>query len=44
MTFTSVFPACCTGRRPHLHLEVHPDQASVTDSGTVIATSLIAAR
>ncbi|MFF0904985.1 hypothetical protein ACFYE6_15085 [Kocuria sp. CPCC 205316] len=32
--FTSIFPACCTGRWPHIHFEVYPDQASITDSTT----------
>lgn len=40
--FTSVFPACYSGRWPHVHFEVYPDQASITDAATVIATSQIA--
>ena len=40
--FTSVFPACYTGRWPHIHFEVYPDQASITDSTKAIATSQIA--
>ncbi|MCZ2830546.1 intradiol ring-cleavage dioxygenase [Modestobacter sp. VKM Ac-2986] len=42
VTFTSVFPACYTGRWPHVHFEVYPDQASITDSTTAIATSQVA--
>jgi protocatechuate 3,4-dioxygenase beta subunit len=42
VTFTSVFPACYDGRWPHIHFEVYPDQASITDSSKVIATSQVA--
>ena len=40
--FTSVFPACYDGRWPHIHVEVYPDQASITDSTKAIATSQVA--
>jgi protocatechuate 3,4-dioxygenase beta subunit len=40
--FTSIFPACYSGRWPHIHFEVYPDQASITDSTKAIATSQIA--
>jgi protocatechuate 3,4-dioxygenase beta subunit len=40
--FTSVFPACYSGRWPHVHFEVYPDQASITDAGNAIATSQVA--
>jgi len=40
--FTSIFPACYTGRWPHVHFEVYPDQTSVTDSAAAIATSQVA--
>ena len=40
--FTSIFPACYPGRWPHVHFEVYPDQASITDSTTAIATSQVA--
>ncbi|WP_035855321.1 intradiol ring-cleavage dioxygenase [Cryptosporangium arvum] len=40
--FTSVFPACYTGRWPHVHFEVYPDRASITDAGNAIATSQVA--
>ncbi len=42
VSFTSIFPACYTGRWPHIHFEVYPDQASITDSTNAIATSQIA--
>jgi protocatechuate 3,4-dioxygenase beta subunit len=42
VTFTSIFPACYTGRWPHIHVEVYPDQASITDHSKVIATSQVA--
>ncbi|CAM3504530.1 intradiol ring-cleavage dioxygenase [Stackebrandtia soli] len=40
--FTSVFPACYSGRWPHIHFEVYPDQADLTDSTKTIATSQVA--
>ena len=40
--FTSIFPACYSGRWPHIHFEIYPDQASFTDISTVIATSQVA--
>ena len=30
--FTSIFPACYAGRWPHIHFEVYPDEAGITDS------------
>lgn len=42
VTFTSIFPACYAGRWPHIHFEVYPDQASITDASTTIATSQVA--
>ncbi len=42
VTFTSIFPACYDGRWPHIHFEVYPDQASITDSSNAIATSQVA--
>lgn len=40
--FTSIFPACYAGRWPHIHFEVYPDAASITDSANAIATSQVA--
>ncbi|UFU06825.1 intradiol ring-cleavage dioxygenase [Ruania halotolerans] len=42
VSFSSIFPACYDGRWPHIHFEVYPDQASITDSTTAIATSQVA--
>ncbi len=42
VTFTSIFPACYDGRWPHIHFEVYPDQASISDSTSAIATSQVA--
>jgi protocatechuate 3,4-dioxygenase beta subunit len=42
VSFSSVFPACYDGRWPHIHFEVYPDQASITDAGNAIATSQVA--
>ncbi len=40
--FSSIVPACYSGRWPHIHFEVYPDQASTTDSTKAIATSQLA--
>ncbi len=40
--FTSIVPACYTGRWPHIHFEVYPDEASIADSTRAIATSQVA--
>jgi protocatechuate 3,4-dioxygenase beta subunit len=42
VTFSSVFPACYSGRWPHIHFEVYPDVGSITDSTNAIATSQLA--
>ncbi len=42
VTFTSIFPACYSGRWPHIHFEVYPDVDSITDSTNAIATSQVA--
>lgn len=42
VTFTSIIPACYVGRWPHIHFEVYPDQASITDAANAIATSQVA--
>jgi protocatechuate 3,4-dioxygenase beta subunit len=42
VSFTSVYPGCYSGRWPHVHFEVYPDEASITDSANAIATSQLA--
>jgi protocatechuate 3,4-dioxygenase beta subunit len=42
VTFTSIFPACYSGRWPHIHFEVYPDVGAITDASNVIATSQVA--
>jgi len=42
VTFTSIFPACYSGRWPHIHFEVYPDQAGITDATKAIAISQVA--
>ena len=42
VTFTSIFPACYSGRWPHIHFEVYPSLAKATDPANTIATSQIA--
>lgn len=40
--FTSIMPACYSGRWPHIHFEVYPDEASISDAANAIATSQVA--
>jgi protocatechuate 3,4-dioxygenase beta subunit len=42
VTFQSVFPACYSGRWPHIHFEVYPSLEAATDPANKIATSQIA--
>ena len=42
VTFTSIFPACYSGRWPHIHFEVYPSLEKATDQANKIATSQIA--
>jgi protocatechuate 3,4-dioxygenase beta subunit len=42
VSFTSIFPGCYPGRWPHVHFEVYPDEAGITDAGNAIATSQVA--
>jgi protocatechuate 3,4-dioxygenase beta subunit len=42
VTFASVFPACYSGRWPHIHFEVYKSLAEAADPRNKIATSQIA--
>lgn len=42
VTFTSIYPACYSGRWPHIHFEVYPSLSAATDVANKIATSQIA--
>ena len=42
VSFTSIFPGCYSGRWPHIHFEVYPSAADITDASNAIATSQIA--
>ncbi len=42
VTFQSIFPACYSGRWPHIHFEVYPGLTEATDDANVIATSQVA--
>jgi protocatechuate 3,4-dioxygenase beta subunit len=42
VTFTTIFPACYSGRWPHIHFEVYPSLGAATDSDNEIATSQLA--
>lgn len=40
--FASIFPACYSGRWPHIHFEVYQDLATATSSGPIKKTSQMA--
>ncbi|HEX6359869.1 3,4-dioxygenase subunit beta [Actinophytocola sp.] len=40
--YTSIFPGCYSGRWPHIHFEVYPDQATITDAANALTTSQVA--
>jgi protocatechuate 3,4-dioxygenase beta subunit len=42
VTFTSIYPACYSGRWPHIHFEVYPSLSSATSVANKSATSQIA--
>jgi protocatechuate 3,4-dioxygenase beta subunit len=42
VTFQSIFPACYSGRWPHIHFEVYPSLENAASSANKIATSQIA--
>ncbi|MER6130452.1 intradiol ring-cleavage dioxygenase [Streptomyces sp. NPDC001815] len=42
VTFTSIFPACYTGRWPHIHFEVYGSLEDATSATSITATSQLA--
>jgi protocatechuate 3,4-dioxygenase beta subunit len=42
VSFTTIFPACYSGRWPHIHFEVYSSLANATNSANKIATSQMA--
>jgi protocatechuate 3,4-dioxygenase beta subunit len=42
VAFTSIFPACYSGRWPHVHFEVYDSLSDATGSGPIVKTSQIA--
>ena len=42
VTFDSIFPACYSGRWPHIHFAVYSDLATATSAGNPVATSQVA--
>jgi protocatechuate 3,4-dioxygenase beta subunit len=42
VNFTTIFPACYTGRWPHIHFEVYPSLAEATSAGSMLRTSQLA--
>ena len=41
VSYTSIFPACYSGRWPHIHFEVYPTVNDITDATNAIATSQV---
>ncbi|MFT3791670.1 MAG: hypothetical protein QM741_11475 [Rudaea sp.] len=42
VTFTSIFPACYSGRWPHIHIEVYSSLAQATSGANAISTTQLA--
>ncbi|MEV0643716.1 intradiol ring-cleavage dioxygenase [Phytomonospora sp. NPDC050363] len=42
VVFTTIFPACYSGRWPHMHFEVYESLAEATRAGTKLVTSQLA--
>lgn len=42
VSFTSILPGCYSGRWPHIHFEAYPDEASITSTDNLLATSQVA--
>jgi protocatechuate 3,4-dioxygenase beta subunit len=42
VVFQTIFPACYSGRWPHIHFEVYPSLAAATSSSNKVATSQLA--
>jgi protocatechuate 3,4-dioxygenase beta subunit len=42
VTFQTIFPACYSGRWPHIHFEIYPSLNAVTAAGNKIKTSQLA--
>jgi protocatechuate 3,4-dioxygenase beta subunit len=42
VTFTSIYPACYSGRWPHIHFEVYESLDAATSGGTKLKTSQLA--
>lgn len=42
VVFTSIYPACYSGRWPHIHFEVYDDVATAVAAGPIVKTSQIA--
>jgi hypothetical protein len=42
LTFQSIFPACYSGRWPHIHFEAYASLSDATSSGPIVKTSQIA--
>jgi protocatechuate 3,4-dioxygenase beta subunit len=41
-TFRSIYPACYSGRWPHIHFEIYRSQSDAVSSGPIVKTSQIA--
>jgi protocatechuate 3,4-dioxygenase beta subunit len=40
--FTTIFPGCYPGRWPHIHFEIYPNLAAITDDSLSVITSQLA--
>lgn len=42
VTFTTIFPACYSGRWPHMHFEIYPSLEMASSGANKVATSQLA--
>jgi protocatechuate 3,4-dioxygenase beta subunit len=42
VTFTTIFPACYSGRWPHMHFEIYPSLEVASSGANKVATSQLA--
>ncbi|MDB4976738.1 MAG: intradiol Ring-Cleavage Dioxygenase [Myxococcaceae bacterium] len=42
VTFSTIFPACYSGRWPHIHFEIYPNADTITSANNKVATSQLA--
>jgi len=42
VTFTTIFPACYSGRMPHIHVEVYVSQSTATTANNAVKVAQLA--